>query len=60
MATGTPAKVKRNQQIVAMRLAGMTFAEIGRKFKITRSMVKQVYDRDLPKFKDMIVKGLDK
>lgn len=60
LAKGIPTKTKRNKQIVALRLAGFTFADIGRKFDIRRAFAKQVFDRDLPKFRDEIVSNLDR
>jgi lambda repressor-like predicted transcriptional regulator len=60
MAKGTPAKAKRNKEIVALKLSGMSLRELGKKFKISHNMVKLIYDRDLPKYKDQIVKALDR
>lgn len=59
MAKGTPAKSKRNKEIVALKLAGMSFRELGKKYKISHAMVKLVFDRDLPKYQRQIVKALD-
>ena len=60
MAQRTQPKEKRNKQIVLLRLAGTSFADIGRKLKISRSFAKQVFDRDLPKYRETIVNTLDK
>lgn len=60
MGKATQPKEARNKQIVVLRLTGLSFAEIGRKFNISRAFVKQVFDRDLPKYRDIIVSTLDR
>ena len=60
MGKAPATKVKRNKELVVMRLSGLSFRELGRKFRISHNMAKLIYDRDLPKYKSEIVKTLDR
>lgn len=60
MGKATQPKESRNKQVVVLRLSGMSFADIGRKFNISRAFAKQIFDRDLPKYRENIVNTLDR
>jgi len=51
MAKGTPAKIKRNKELLKFRKAGMSFRKIGRVFGISAARVQQLYEREAKKSK---------
>jgi predicted XRE-type DNA-binding protein len=50
MAKGTPEKYARNMKIVEYRKMGMSFANIGKIMKITRSRASKIYERTCHKY----------
>ena len=42
---------KRRQKIVSLRNGGMSFADIGRKFLMSRERARQIYNAELEKDK---------
>jgi len=42
---GTPTKTTRNNKLVAMKLKGITFKEIAKRFNISEARGKQIFYR---------------